>query len=784
MKKRVASLLGARWVAPCALAAALALCALLPASSAHAQLRDLDLAFRPPTDARVVGFHVYVASMSRGYGDFRDDINFIPPVDGSGLAHFALTGLEQFANVYIALKSYDAQGTESSFSNEIVLAAQQQCLVTGCNDNNPCTVDTCTATGCVFDPAPRRGTTCDDGNAMTFNDMCQASGACSGTLAQCNLDADCSAPADACAGPRVCVAHMCQPGSSPLPDETTCNDGNASTRYDVCRSGACRGFACGNDSQCSDGQACNGSERCVSNSCVAGTPMVCNDGNQCNGTETCVGSSCVPGTAMQCPATDGPCFDAFCDPAMGCRVQVHPDGEMCTTAMSGASGQCASGVCVAMAPPPTDPNTTPRDPRPPVTTPQTTCTTAFGAPTDVHQELTADPETQRKIVWTAPLHPMGSVLQYRLESEVSWRSLRAMPEEQMGCTGQFAVTLQGLSSTARYKFRVSGAAASGRVWSDGFALTPGPVNPRAKYKFAFFADNGLAAAAQSMEAKPVLQQIQKGRFPLVLGGGGYALSSEAIAAGAATNAAQAVALWKQQASLVTGGSIFAPVLGDTEVESATNAERAADYAEYMQLAGTTETPHQTYSYDFGATHFVAVHAPTLATIHPSTSAGLAHLAWIDADLAAARAKGARWIVVYMHSDLFSSDKTDASVQAVRTALGTILNRYGVNLVLSGEGNSYERTKGMRGNTLTASPMPVPNQVTTATDGVVFVRAGSGGRTVFTPWLRTAQPTWSAFRDNTHAIYVQVSVADNVLLVTAYGLDDNGKRIVVDTLKIF
>ena len=33
----------------------------------------------------------------------------------------------------------------------------------------------------------------------------------------------------------------------------------------------------------------------------------------------------------------------------------------------------------------------------------------------------------------------------------------------------------------------------------------------------------------------------------MLGGGGYALSNEAIAAGAATNAAQAVEMWKTQA---------------------------------------------------------------------------------------------------------------------------------------------------------------------------------------------------------------------------------------------
>jgi len=915
-------------VARSALVLALALGGLLPAAFARAQLRNVDLAFRPPTDTRVVGFHVYIGSVSHTYADYRDNINFIPPADGSGNAHYALTGLEQFANVYISLKSYDAQGAESAFSNEIVIPAQENCLVTGCNDNNSCTTDTCTPTGCKydpapnvgatcddgsamtfndtcqsngtcsgpiaqcnansdcpapadvcagpqvcvahmcqpgttpkpdnttcndgsaatkfdvcrsgvcrgfacgtdaqcsdgeacngaercvnnacvagtpmvcndnnscttdtcsasackFDPAPRRGVTCDDGNTMTFSDMCQSNGTCAGTIAQCNVDSDCGAPADLCAGPRACVAHMCQPGTTPAPDNTTCNDGNATTKFDVCKSGACRGFACGNDSQCSDGQACNGAERCVNNACVAGTPMVCNDGNQCNGMESCVGSACVAGTPMQCPVDDGPCFDSFCDPMQGCKVQVHPDGETCSTAMSGSTGQCASGVCVPMpTTPPPDPNAPTHEPRPPVTSPNASCSNVFAAASDVRQELSEGSETTRKMVWSAPMHPMGSVFQYRLESEVVWHSLRAVAQKQNACTGEYAVTLRGMQPTSRYRYRVSGAAPSSRVWTEGYLLTPGPGSPAGKFKFAFFASNGLAGSAQSTQAGLVLDQIRRGHFPLVLGGGGYALSNEAIAAGVATNAAQAVAMWKDQASLVTANSLFAPTLGDTEVASFAHAETASDYSEYMLLAGTPQTPYGSYSYDFGATHFLAVNAPDLGTIHPSTAAGLAHLAWLDADLTAARAHGARWIVVYMHSDLFSSDKTDASVQTVRTALGAILTKNGVNLVLSGEGDSYERTKPLRGNTLVPGPVLVPDEVTTATDGVVFVRAGSGGRTAFTPWLRTAPPAWSAFRDNTHAAYVQVTVSPKQLLLTTYALDETGKRIVLDTLKIF
>jgi hypothetical protein len=180
----------------------------LAAAPASAQLRSHDLRFRPPADARVVGFHVYVSANSMSYADYRDDVNFVPTTDANGVATYRLTGLEAFDDVFLAMRSYDADGTESSFSNEIVLAAQQACLVTGCNDNNPCTVDTCGATGCTFNPAPNVGQTCNDNNTGTFNDVCTASGACAGTVAQCNVDADCPAPTNQCAGSQVCSNHV------------------------------------------------------------------------------------------------------------------------------------------------------------------------------------------------------------------------------------------------------------------------------------------------------------------------------------------------------------------------------------------------------------------------------------------------------------------------------------------------------------------------------------------------------------------------------------------------
>ena len=739
---------------------------LLAAASAQAQLRSQEIRFLPPADARVVGFHVYVSANSMSYVDWRDDVNFIPPVDASGAASFMLTGLEAFDDVYIAMKSYDVGRQESALSNEIVLPAQQQCSVSGCNDNNPCTRDTCGASGCTFDPAPLRGTTCSDGNATTYNDVCSASGSCAGTPGQCNVAADCPASSNPCAGPQACSNHACVAGAARA-DGTSCDDGSPSTRYDICEAGTCRGYACGSDAQCSDGESCNGVEHCLSRSCVAGASMVCGDGNICNGTESCRASTCVAGTALQCPLEGGPCFDAFCDLAQGCRVEPHPDGSTCTTATSGLAGQCASGICDAGT-------TSPPDGGGP-----TTCDTAYGPPGSVHQVLTASSETARKIVWSAPLHPLGALLEYRLEFESAWTSLRASPESSRGCDAIWSVTLSGLYPRQRYVYRVSGASPAGRVFSESYLLRTGSVTTRDQWKFAFFASNGLNGSAQSPQATNVLAQIKNGAFPLVLGGGGYTLSTEAIASRAAATTAEAVAAWKQQASVVTANSIFAPVLGDTEVESFAHGERAADFAEFM----TRASPNQGYSFDFSGAHFVALHAPGLGSVHPGTAAGAAQLAWLEADLAAARAARARWIVVYMHLDLLSSEHTDAVTASVRQALGAILQRYGVNLVLSGSGNSYERSRALRGALENPIAGPLTYKVVTATDGIVFVRAGSGGRTAFGRWLSATRPSWSAVRNNTKPVYLSVTADGNAMGVIAYGLDASGLRTVIDAVEI-
>ncbi len=78
------------------------------------------------------------------------------------------------------------------------------CLDTDCDDNNPCTVDSCTVGACSSVPG-NLGIVCDDASAATCRDACTAGG-CSGT-------ASCSPCADLCSKP-VSINNVANPSTA------------------------------------------------------------------------------------------------------------------------------------------------------------------------------------------------------------------------------------------------------------------------------------------------------------------------------------------------------------------------------------------------------------------------------------------------------------------------------------------------------------------------------------------------------------------------------------------
>jgi len=207
-----------------------------------------------------------------------------------------------------------------------------------CDDHNPCTADSCDASGkCVHVPVSD-GTSCSDGNACNGAETCQAGVCKSGPPPVCNSNNPCTV--GSCVPATGCVL-------TPVADGTTCPSTNCGTA--ACKQGMCMATSGPN---CDDGNPCT-ADSCGPNGTCVHTPVAngtsCSDMNACNGLETCQAGQCHPGTPVTCTAVDACHGAGTCDPATGmCSKPVVPDGSACSAGNKCTSGDaCKSGVCIA-----------------------------------------------------------------------------------------------------------------------------------------------------------------------------------------------------------------------------------------------------------------------------------------------------------------------------------------------------------------------------------------------------------------------------------------------------
>ena len=261
-----------------------------------------------------------------------------------------------------------------------------------CDDENPCTDDSCNEMGgCVFENNLSK---CDDGDPCTVADEC-VDGDCFGVAipCDCQVDVECLPLEDGnlcngtlfcdtsaypyecqvipesvveCPEPAgsdaICLKSSCDPESGAcglVPDHEgfACEDGNACTIGDLCQAGdcvpgdplacadnnGCTDDACdsdegcafvANDSLCDDGDVCTTGDACAAGDCQGLGTLNCDDGNICNGAEACdslVG--CTPGTPLSCDDQDVCNGFETCDPGQGCQegdLLDCGDGNPCT----------------------------------------------------------------------------------------------------------------------------------------------------------------------------------------------------------------------------------------------------------------------------------------------------------------------------------------------------------------------------------------------------------------------------------------------------------------------
>ncbi len=250
----------------------------------------------------------------------------------------------------------------------------------GCQDDNPCTDDSCEpGVGCIHkaNAAP-----CSDGNVCTTDDMCSATVCVGGALLACD-------DGSVCTGTETCDPSVgCKAGLSLVcDDQDACNGKESCHPAKGCLAGIppvcddlnpCTDDSCdplsgcvhkGNTAACDDGNACTTGDKCSAGSCLAGEATSCNDGNLCT-TDTCVpakgcmfllntvpcddGDLCTTGdhcslgaciSSGKLTCNDGnPCTADSCTPGAGCQFvptsAACDDGNACTSGDACTKGQC------------------------------------------------------------------------------------------------------------------------------------------------------------------------------------------------------------------------------------------------------------------------------------------------------------------------------------------------------------------------------------------------------------------------------------------------------------
>ena len=188
-------------------------------------------------------------------------------------------------------------------------------------------------TGACSLASENEGKACDDDDACTIGDSCEAGECYSATPLNCN-DGD------------PCTDDLCDPqgGCQYVHNSAPCNDDNACTTQDSCVEGVCLGgpaVLCDDLNSCTDDE-CDAQAGCI----FSANTNPCDDDNACTVDESCVDGSCKNGKPLDCN-DNNLCTTDSCSPIDGCVHAANSvpcdDGDACTNGDHCADGDCQSG---------------------------------------------------------------------------------------------------------------------------------------------------------------------------------------------------------------------------------------------------------------------------------------------------------------------------------------------------------------------------------------------------------------------------------------------------------
>ncbi len=167
--------------------------------------------------------------------------------------------------------------------------AQDPCKNKMCDDGNLCTDETCDGGtgGCV---PTANAATCTDDDACTVGDVCANMACAPGKQTSCDDNNPCTD--DTCAPKTGKCAN--------LPNAASCTDADQCTEKEICAAGKCGVAVDCNDSNVCTVDACDPKSGCTHAPVASGTSAPCSDGDACTTADVCDNGVCKAGVTTDC----------------------------------------------------------------------------------------------------------------------------------------------------------------------------------------------------------------------------------------------------------------------------------------------------------------------------------------------------------------------------------------------------------------------------------------------------------------------------------------------------
>jgi hypothetical protein len=264
-------------------------------------------------------------------------------------------------------------------------------------------------------------------------------------------------------------------------------------------------------------------------------------------------------------------------------------------------------------------------------------------------------------------------------------------------TTEHIIRMEGLTADTRYYYRFGSSTQVLQGGSDHFFSTAPPATTTRKLRIAAFGDCGKAGVTQTAVLNAYLKYTggNPAELLLLLGDNAYDDGLD--------NEYQSEFFKPYQTTILRNHVVF-PNPGNHEYHSTSPAARTAPYYKIFSMptaaecGGVASGTKAYYSFDWGNIHFISLDSYGEETGGTRLYDTLGpQVAWVKNDLAVNTKK---WTVVFFHHPPYSKGShdgdTNTELSLIRRNFVPILERYGVDLVLSGHTHVYERSYLLRG----------------------------------------------------------------------------------------